>query len=648
MTKTYFYIVTCILSMCFSTFSGNAQKSLTDTIIQLKNVEVDAVRRQRDNNIGSRRTDIQQTILESSKTQTLGELLSENSLVYIKSLGQGGLATSSFRGTSSSHTQVNWNGININPIMGGSFDFSQFPNFFTDEVTLFHGNTYLKNGTGAFGGSINMNTRPDWNKESNRIRVLTEYGSNNTYTGGFSYRHVTSRLLSNTRLYYQQSDNDFKYLNKVLQKDPFYERRKEAKYWQGGVMQELYYKLNSSQQLSFAGWYMYNRNQLPQPVLVNKKQHELQITQNTRANINYQLAEGKHDFKASLAYLRDNLHYTQKFDGDYRGINSKNKSNSLISKGDYTFHCKENLDIGGSINYRYDWVRTNNYDELIQRHTVTLTTNLVWTPKERTTLNLQLMGEKNDHIFMPTFSAGASYKLIKDLLDIKGSAAYNYHYPTLNDLYWVPGGNPDLVPEKGFAYDATFSFHKKIHDVSLKIDASYYLMTVKNWIVWLPTQQTYLWSPKNIQKVFSHGAEIMTEVAFKTGIASHRIIANYGYSPSINKTRSSDKDATVNKQLPYIPPHKWNIHYLLQIKNFSVKYGVAFTDKRYTSTDEEYSTVAFTIHDAEAGYTLLFPKSRYKAEIKARVHNIFNAYYESTEFYPMPLRRFFGSILFYF
>ena len=393
---------------------------------------------------------------------------------------------------------------------------------------------------------------------------------------------------------------------------------------------------------------MYNRNQLPQPILVNKKQHELQVTQNVRLNAGYQLVEEKHNFKANLAYLRDDLHYTQRFDGDYRGTDSDNKSNSLIVKTDYTYHFRENLELGGSLNYRYDWVHTNNYDDPIKRNTVTLTTNLVWRPKERTTLNLQLMGEQNDHLFMPTFSAGASYALIRDLLDVKGSVAYNYHYPTLNDLYWVPGGNPDLNPEKGFAYDATVSLNKTLGNFSFKLDASYYLMTVKDWIVWLPTQQTYLWSPKNIQKVFSHGAEIMGEVGLKTGVFSHRVIANYGYSPAINKTRSSDKDATVDKQLPYIPLHKWNLHYLLQVKDFSFKYGVAFTDKRYTSTDEEYSTVAFTIHDAEAGYMFHFPKSRYKAEFKLRVNNIFNAYYESTEFYPMPLRRFFGSMMFYF
>ena len=72
-------------------------------------------------------------------------------------MGQGGVATSSFRGTSSSHTQVNWNGITINPASNGSFDFSLFPTFFTDDVALYHGNNYQKNGSGALGGSINLN-----------------------------------------------------------------------------------------------------------------------------------------------------------------------------------------------------------------------------------------------------------------------------------------------------------------------------------------------------------------------------------------------------------------------------------------------------------------------------------------------------------
>lgn len=59
---------------------------------------------------------------------------------------------------------MNWNGINITPPMSGTFDFSQIPVFFTDNVSLYYGNSHVKNGTGAIGGSVNLFTDPDWNK----------------------------------------------------------------------------------------------------------------------------------------------------------------------------------------------------------------------------------------------------------------------------------------------------------------------------------------------------------------------------------------------------------------------------------------------------------------------------------------------------
>ena len=45
---------------------------------------------------------------------------------------------------------------------------------------------------------------------------------------------------------------------------------------------------------------------------------------------------------------------------------------------------------------------------------------------------------------------------------LKGSISRNYRFPTLNDLYFLPGGNPDLKSEHGFSYDlgATFSTGK--------------------------------------------------------------------------------------------------------------------------------------------------------------------------------------------
>lgn len=625
------------------------QTSLSDTVIHLQQVNVLADKKQNDNNIGARTSSINSSVLQSTQTQTLGELLSENSLIYVKSLGQGGLSTSSFRGTSSNHTQVNWNGININPVMGGSFNFSQFPTFFTDEVTLFHGNTYLKNGTGALGGSINLNNRPNWDNNGERVKLLGEYGSNDTYTGGIAFRFAGKRLSSNTRIYYQQSDNDFRYLNKVLQKDPFYERREEANYWQGGAMQELYYKLSENHTLSTNLWFQFNKNFLPQPIMVNAKQHEEQTNKNWRYYLNYSGTTGKHEYRATFAYLHDKMDYLQTYQGGYEGSESSNKAESYIAKSEYIYHLKENLQIGSDISYRLDVINSSAYASNIKRNTITLQINTVWSPYSRTKLNLQLMGERNEKKLMPTFSAGIAQNLIENRLDIKGSIAYNYHYPTLNDLYWNPGGNPNLKPENGMAYDATVSFRPLIGNgnIRFKADLTYYLMTINNWIVWLPTEQGYIWSPQNLNKVLSHGAELNTELSFDTGIWNHRLTFNYGYSPSLNRDKKSDKDESYNKQLPYIPLNKWNGRYSVKFKRISLNYSISFTDVRFISTDNEYRTNAYTIHDAEVSYLVPLSKKS-KIEAKLRVNNLFNAYYESTQYYPMPLRSFFGSIMYSF
>ena len=55
----------------------------------------------------------------------------------------------------------------------------------------------------------------------------------------------------------------------------------------------------------------------------------------------------------------------------------------------------------------------------------------------------------------------------------KASVSRNYRFPTLNDLYFLPGGNPGLNSEKGVAYEAGLSFAGKGGRVLLSGSASW-------------------------------------------------------------------------------------------------------------------------------------------------------------------------------
>ncbi|MGL4492413.1 MAG: TonB-dependent receptor plug domain-containing protein [Tannerellaceae bacterium] len=617
-------------------------QSLSDTTINLRGVTVTAKAKRVDANIGSNTTFINPQAIEATKSKSLSELLTNNSLIHIKSVAQGGLSTSSFRGTAANHTQVNWNGININSSMGGSVDFSRIPVFFVDDVVLFHGNGYLKNGTGALGGSINLGNMPNWTNK-NETNGFIEIGSYETYSASASKRFTKGKFQSNTRAYYTQSKNNYRYLNKVLQVNPFYEHRKEADYNMGGLMQELYYRLGTSQMLTGNIWFQTGKRSLPQPIIVVKTQHEEDQQHSLRATIGYQNIGEKSELNIRVANILDIFNYNISYD-DFEGRREHNTSNSVVLKGDYTYMFTDLLKVNGAMHLRHDRIDAENYDvSKRSRTTATLQVGSEWTPITPLSLNLSLMGEANNHIFMPTFSAGGRFALIPEVLSLKASAAYNYHYPSMNDLYWNPGGNPNLKPEQGMSYDVSLAYTQRFNHLGIKANASYYRMNIENWIVWLPTE-SYFWAPQNIYKVLSHGFEFSAEGAFNIGKVSNLLLFNLGYTLSLNKSNPNDPyDKTYNKQLPYIPKLKTNAKYKGEYRNFFVGYTISYTGVRYTTTDHSYKTNPYTIHDAEAGYRFKIHKVNVTA--KLRVDNLFNAYYESTQYYPMPLRSFSGSLL---
>lgn len=648
------YIVTLFI-LIFNFTIGNAQKNITDSIYQLKAVQVTKVHTL-DNNIGAHTSQLNSALIELNSTQSIGTLLSDNSLIYIKSMGQGGMATASFRGTSSNHTQVNWNGITINPATNGTFDFSLFPTFFTDEVSLYHGSNYLKNGSGALGGSINLdntNKNIQWDEKKVHAKILAEIGENQTYTGGINTSYTSKHLHSNTRFYYQESDNDFKYENRKQSVNAFKEHRKNSAYDLWGVMQELSYKVSDNNLITGNIWYMENWNQLPQPIVSVTTFPETRDTKDLRSIFSYKGSKEKSDYVFSIAYLFNNYGY-EKMDNGSTKAWSDSKLHSAIAKIEYNYRLNSDITFGSSLNYRYDLMHNKNFSRFPDNNTTqlnekrniaTLQGSILWQVSNPLTFNLQIMGEMNGTKVAPTFCAGLNYELIKNHLNIQASSAYNYRFPTLNDLYQL-GGNTDLKAEKGFSYDATINFNTSYDDnLHFKASLSYYLMTIQDWIIWLRYgNKTYL-SPKNIDKVLSHGAEIMTETSLHTGPLWHRLFLNYAYSPTQNRSNPTFKgDQSKGKQLPYVPKQKWNARYLLKVKGISFSYGMSYTGKRYTSRDQNdiYSTPSYLIHDTEIGYRMKFKKNN-SLELNVRVNNLFDEYHESTLHYPMSLRTWYFS-----
>lgn len=648
------------LCLTLLSFAGIAQQPDTIWSLQVDSIVVQGMSaaRERETTVGARTTTFSSAVLESNRTRSLSELLSDNSTVHIKSLGQGAVSTASFRGTASSHTKVNWNGITLNPSMSNTFDFSQLPVFFTDQVELQHGSGSLKNGTGALGGSINVANAPDWNDET-FMRAFVEGGSFDTYTGAATIRFPKTNRLYQTRAYFQHSDNDYKYLNKVLRLEPFHERRKEAAYYQAGVMQEAYFRMKNKGMLSSSLWLMTGQRRLPQPIIVNVTNHERYRDYGVNYYIGYDKSNSVHTFSAKAAYLLNIREYRKWFDSDYFVPKEDfNRMQSLQLKADYTYTPSSQWEFGLAGRFSHDIAYTHSPDSILlsdgvtkvkgtwseSRNVTNLQAFVRWAPLRWLIWDGQFMGELNDDYFAPTFSTGLRVDLLPGHLSLKASGAYNYKFPSMNDLYWVPGGNPDLSPEKGFSYDATLTYTAKIgQPFYFKAEVSAYRMDIDNWIMWLPKDGGAIWSPININNVLSEGFEVQLKGDLILDHFRAGLVINYAYTSSENKNKNFEEDNTQYKQLPYIPLHKANARLSLEWNHFTLVYQAAYTDKRYVTQDESYETPEYTIHTAELKYERQIGRCRLTPKIS--VNNLFDAYYESTQYYPMPLRTISGSIM---
>ena len=77
----------------------------------------------------------------------------------------------------------------------------------------------------------------------------------------------------------------------------------------------------------------------------------------------------------------------------------------------------------------------------------------------------------------------------------------------MNDMFWVPGGNPELKNEYAFIYELTGEMNHKISSpLAIKYDLSVFRNNIKDMIQWHPGEYSY-WTADNIKSVNTSGLE---------------------------------------------------------------------------------------------------------------------------------------------
>ena len=225
-------------------------------------------------------------------------------------------------------------------------------------------------------------------------------------------------------------------------------------------------------------------------------------------------------------------------------------------------------------------------------------------------------------------------------LTLKASTSRNYRYPSLNDLYFMPGGNPDLRSENGLTYDcgADFSMTRgRLFDI--RLSATWFDSHIDDWIIWLPTIKGFF-SPRNVKSVHAYGVELKGDATFSPWKDwNFDVNGSFSWTPSVNTgDKMTEADRSVGKQLPYIPRYSASATARAAWKSWAILYKWCLYSERFTMTSNDYTLTgnlpAYSISNITLEKNLsLKPVD---LQFKLAVNNLFDEDYLSVLSRPMP------------
>lgn len=624
--------------------------------------------------IGVQKTAFDSVALKENIALSMADILTFNSSVFVKSYGRATLSTVAFRGTSPSHTQVTWNGMRINNPMLGMTDFSTIPAYFIDNASLFHGTSSVNETGGGLGGLVRLATTPDVGEGIN-AQYVQGIGSFSTFDEFGRFTYGDDHWSVSTRVVYSSSPNDYKYVNhdkKVNIYDDDHniigqyhptERNRSGAYKDFHALQEIYYNTNKGDRFGLNAWFIKSNRELPMLTTDygDERDFENRQRENTfRGVLSWDHNRSSWKAGAKAGYIHTWMAYDYRREitgGNWAEMTrSRSKVNTVFGQLEGEYTPARRWYFTANLSAHQHFVRSEDKNIILQdgdkaivgydkgRIELSGAFSAKWQPVDPIGLSVVLREEMFGDRWAPLIPAFFIDGLIsrKGNVMVKASVSKNHKFPTLNDLYFLPGGNPDLRSENGWSYDAGASFDTgwtRPFPVSVGGSVTWFDSYIDDWIMWLPTTKGFF-SPRNVKKVHAYGIEGKLNLAmepFRGWVVD--LNGSYSWTPSVNRgEKMSPADQSVGKQLPYVPKHSASLTGRLTWRSWGFLYKWAYYSERFTMSSNDYTLTGhlprYFMSNISLEKGLSFKPV--DLQLKFAVNNLFNEDYLSVLSRPMP------------
>ncbi len=564
-------------------------------------------------------------VLEGTSARDLVSLLSLYGHAYLRSNGPGLASGLTQRGFGTTSFQVVRDGFTLNQPMHGQVDMALISVSTLGLAEIATANASSTFGSAAPGGSLLLGS--GWNQGWKLSHERGPWGYQESF-GSFVATRGNNTYLINAGS--TSSDNNYAYTNT----DQDTQLRRDNSSFDRKWIQLGTLAVNNKYSLRTNAYGHIANREIPDPINFLgmegvQDDEEIRLTAElTGPGSGSNWSVGAQVWQSRLLY--NDIWLTERSYNRVRGA-------SLALQ--YDISPKPWFDVTTSVGGDAVGVSTNNFESPTSRNALNGTIRaLVNAPAGLVLFPAVRLDVIEDIGSALSPSIGLNKPLITNVLHIRSQWSYNFTAPTLNDQYWIYGGNPDLQPER--AHKADIGLHYQTQRGRTKIDwqALTYLTRAKNGIVWQPGEGG-MWSPINLQEMHGHGIEqnfrvetIINKVKLHTG---SQVTWNRAFIPRARFVG----DTAVNNQLRYTPEWMIRIQAGASIRQFQLNTELSHDGKRYSSEDHSSAI------DPMPSYTLANVSTQYRftagsiePSVRLSLVNAFNATYSTLAWYPMPGR----------
>lgn len=590
-------------------------------------------------------------LLKQYTPNTLADVMGQTGM-FVRTYSPGTLATPIMRGTYGVQTAIVWNGFNIQSPMNQLADMNLIPVFFVDALEVGYGSQSALYGSGAIGGTVSFGQTP---AEKNGLhgKVMLGAGSFQNFQQGIKLSYKNKWYMGRVRYFNQTAQNTYTYTNPAKAGKPT-DTMRNAQWWNNGQVIENYFAVNKHIKAGLHLWHTQAFRGVGRTMIQNQSR-AFQLDDVWRLVGDVKYSKRRTEAIVRFMWFDERIRYTDSAMTPI--LASDNRAVGLVVEGEYRYKISNRHDVSVGLNnsnskssavdygkpspvqYKGALFVSHRYRSFGNKLITSLTLRQEWVSLRNTqelpVVSLQSAQKLKILPFVP--SIGAEWNVFRTFY-WQAKASRLYRYPNFNDLYWNPGGNPNLNPENGYSVESRLAYKNRWDNVQANVSAGGYYNDITDWIIWLQGVGG-IWTPRNIQRVQARGIETQAELSINLTDKSYlRADARYSYTVSTNEKKKSQFDDSYKKQLQYVPYHMAVCNIAGGYKRWYLNINGQYTGKQFVTSDNTAWLPAFYTLNVMASWGHKIKALDVEVLLQAR--NLFNKEYTVVQWVPMPGRNY--------